>query len=318
MKISLYQRYREHLLATLSRWQGDEFLRNVQATRYDFHDAGGMPSMSQHMQSQLDIIDSDIETVIQQVTDLSQHLVEMPDIIQDWVLNSQEPYLRRSHELYRYNFQDFRPEVIFPQQLNYAGHQKSLLLRHIHRLVRPYEMGMIIRPGNQDWLDVALMFDQTYLFDNSADLVAPAWFNAPETLQDKLLCYHGLDTRPFEQLPRGQMSVIFANSFFNYKSLEVIYHYLWEFSTLLSPTGSVIMTFNDCDHAVNTELFEAEHQCYTPTTMICNRAQELGFVVANREWWDDGVAWIELRREDKKYRNIKAGAILTKIHARSK
>ena len=318
MKISLYQRYRERLLDCLGKWQGLSMIDNIHDTHKEFHRTDGIYSLNQAMYDQREIIDQEMDEAINVLASLEARMLEMPNIIKDWVINSHGDYITRSNEIYRRHFQDYRPEIVFARQLSYTQPQLELLVRQVTRLARPHETAMIIRPGDIDWIDVTQMFDQTYLFDNESDLVQPAWQNAIETMQDKLLCYHGPDTRPFENLPRGQMSVILANSFFNYKSLEVIYHYLWEFSTMLTSTGSVIMTINDCDHAINTELFEKEGMCYSPMDMVKQRAQELGFTIANQEWFEDGVAWIELRRQDKKYRNLKAGAILTKIHTRSK
>lgn len=318
MKISDYQRYRERVMLALTKWQGDDMITNIHDTYKVFDSLESVRTLSQAMSQQRDWIYQEMDQAISVIGHLKNHMAELPEIIKDWVMNSQGPYIERSRELYQTNFADYDPGKIFDQQLPYTQDQLDLLVRQVSRLARPHETAMIIRPGNRDWVDISQMFDQTYLFDHTADLVLPAWQHALESMQDKLLCYHGPDTRPFEHLPRGQMSVIFANSFFNYKSLEVIYHYLWEFSTLLTPTGSVIMTINDCDHAVNTEFFENDTQCYTPTELVKHRAQELGFVISNQEWYPDGVAWIELRRQDKKYRNLKAGAILTKIHARSK
>jgi hypothetical protein len=318
MKISEYQKYRERLMLCLTKWQGENIIANIHETHKEFSNIQGIESLDQATGEQRDIIYREMDCAIETLRHLGSHMAEMPRLIKDWVLNSHGDYIHHSRELYQTKFTDYDPGLVFGKQLSYTQDQLDLLIRQVNRLVRAHETAMIIRPGNRDWIDISQMFDQTYLFDNTLDLVLPAWQNALESMQDILLCYHGSDLRPFENLPRGQMSVIFANSFFNYKSLEVIYHYLWEFSTLLTPTGSVIMTFNDCDHAINTEFFENSIMCYTPTDLIKHRALELGFVITNQEWFEDGVAWIELRRQDKKYRNLKAGAILTKIHARSK
>jgi hypothetical protein len=318
MKISAYQRYRERVMLCVTKWPGENMIANIHDAFKTFDTNQEVNSLDQTMGAQRDIIYQEMDRAIEIIGHLSSHMSEMPHIIKDWIVNSQGSYIDRSRDLYQTNFTNYDPGEIFDKQLCFTQDQIDLLVRQVSRLARPHETAMIIRPGNKDWLDITQMFDQTYLFDNTLDLVLPAWQHAIETMQDKLLCYHGSDVRPFENLPRGQMSVIFANSFFNYKSLDVIYHYLWEFSTLLTPTGSVIMTINDCDHAINTEFFENEIQCYTPTDMVKYRALELGFVIANQEWFEDGIGWIELRRQDKKYRNLKAGAVLTKIHARSK
>jgi hypothetical protein len=139
----------------------------------------------------------------------------------------------------------------------------------------------------------------------------------PEQYRDRFRDYHGIDATDLRQLPAGQMRLIYVHNFFNYLSIPLIGQYLAELVPLLRPSGTLICTINDCDHAVNADMAERNYQSYTPGHLLMDLAQRHGLATVDHQWFSNGICWMEFQKPGK-YRSLKAGPISTKIHARPK
>lgn len=251
------------------------------------------------------------------LADLRSNLQTLTNQVDEIIRDSRSDAITRSQRLYQNQFQDYSPASVLSRTVPCDMIQHQCLTKKITAKSVMLEIGMIIRPLGESWITDMFGMDMIYLFDNDAALLEPAVDTVSEHLRGKLRAYAGGDQDPFAALPRSQISQIFAWNFFNYKPLPVIFHYLWEFTSLLRAGGSVLLTFNDCDRAVNAQFAESNFMCFTPASMILPRCQQLGYDVMEHHTADNGLSWLELRWPGR-WDNLRGAPVITKIHARSK
>jgi hypothetical protein len=72
------------------------------------------------------------------------------------------------------------------------------------------------------------------------------------------------------------------------------------------------MTFNNCDRAEGTQLFERHFMSYTPEREIINKAKSIGYIVTYNFRLDSSNNWLELQRPGQ-LTSLKGGQSLAKI-----
>ena len=246
-----------------------------------------------------------------------QDLQGLATRLYDLAAAQQEKYVNQSQRLFVNQLQDNSTMAVASRIMPLDDTQRNHLQNKILRMSRWEETGLVMRPSYTPWLAELAAMDLVYFYDHSTELMQPALEQFAEHLRGKFRVYAGDDRRPFVEFPRGQFGYIVAYGFFNWKPLDVIYHYLWEFSSLMRPGGVVLFTFNDCDTATGARACENHYMCYAPGRLVRQRAVDLGFIVREHYTSDNGLAWLELERPGKFHR-FKGAPIFTKIHARSK
>jgi len=181
--------------------------------------------------------------------------------------------------------------------------------------------GMVIRPSDEPWADMMVAMEPLYLVDTMPDLFAPVRRKFTEQYQRRLR-YYTIDewneSELLGELPQGQFGLIAAWNFLNFKPIEVIEQYLEDFYAVLRPGGTVIFTFNDCDHEQGVRHCEPSvYMPYTPGTRIQNYAEHLGFAISQRYRGIGDVSWLELRKSGK-LTTLKAASTMATLVDRSK
>lgn len=243
----------------------------------------------EQLSRELDTKASDINTVIDNVRRRCW------DMIQEL-----EPeYLARGHSWYHEESRYENCEYIMSRTLEGSPQDHIEFEARIRRHISWQFPGLILRPGTQSWCDIMVAMDPLYVVETHDDLLAD--FRKRFTLQyQNRLRYYVIDEyndQPLlNQLPPQQFGLIAAWNFLNYKPLAVLGSYLEAFRRLLRPGGSVIFTFNDCDHQHFTALSESGFMPYTPGRRVVDMSNELGFVVGHRYLGQSNVAWLELKK----------------------
>lgn len=174
---------------------------------------------------------------------------------------------------------------------------------------------MILRPGLESWVQQLVSNDPLYLVDENHDLLQPAMQQFDETYQKRLRPYvirETLGTNILESLPDNQFGLVLAYNYFDHKPVEFIQQWLAEIYTKLTPGGSLLMTYNDCDRWKGVLAAETRSALYTPGQLIMDSAKGLGFEVTH-SWNENGPwTWAELRRPGE-WSSIRGGQTLAKI-----
>jgi hypothetical protein len=295
MKLSNIVRYRNHLDTI-----------NLDATRHRaMHELDAM---------QCTVVNSDLQVgnyteQIQEkfaaanvaVDELGQVLQNLRDEL-DTMIQQQEPeYMAESTRLYEQDMVWETTEYILNRRMGMDDDSKDRLLAHIRNQTDWRVPGMIIRPGNEDFIQELVPLDPLYIVDHDMDLITPSIRRFNEVYQRRLRPYVITETDPeiLGALPNNQFGFVFAYNFFNYKPFEVLQRYLSEIYNKLRPGGVFIMTFNDCDRGHGVALFESKFMCYTPRSRVANFAEQVGFDIAYNYTGLGNLSWIELTRPGK-------------------
>lgn len=295
MKLSNIVRYRNHLDTI-----------NLDATRHRaMHELDAM---------QCTVVNSDLQVrnyteQIQEkfaaanvaVDELGQVLQNLRDEL-DAMIQQQEPeYMAESTRLYEQDMVWETTEYILNRRMGMDDNSKDRLLARIRGLTDWRVPGMIIRPGNEDFIQELVPLDPLYVVDHDMDLITPSTGKFNEVYQSRLRPYVVTETDPeiLGALPNNQFGLVFAYNFFNYKPFEVLQRYLSEIYNKLRPGGVFIMTFNDCDRGHGVALFESKFMCYTPGSRVANFAEQVGFDIVYNHTGLGNLSWIELTRPGK-------------------
>jgi hypothetical protein len=316
MILSDLMRYAENLLLLQQNLPHQQFLTALAGTMHSVLDHSLLQSRGLASDPGLQKLINSAARTESQCQDLVDCLREYHAVVEDIIRNQQVHMLAASQDLYQQQFRVIPDSVLEKSDLPLTPDQHQLLVNRVWAHCHSNSPGLLIRPYYSQWIPIMAGVDQLYLFDNHRDTVMDAFGGIPDHQQGRYLPYWGHDQDPWRDLPRHQLKIILAYNFFNFKPLDVIYHYLWELSTMLRANGRVVFTFNDCDYAVNCALAEKNAQCFTPGHQIRHRAQDLGFTVEDHQHFDNGVSWMVLHWNQPKWQPLKGGPFLTKTHAR--
>jgi len=158
--------------------------------------------------------------------------------------------------------------------------------------------GLLIRPGEEQYILSMVPLDPLYLADQSLTLLQQARKHFPEIYQRRLRTYEikDEDDTIFANFPQGQFAFVMAWYFFDFKPLRIVKKYLDQMFDLLRPGGVVAFTFNDCDYPYNVEQCEANFACYTPGSLVKQYAQSVGYKILSEYHTAGQLHWIELQR----------------------
>jgi SAM-dependent methyltransferase len=253
--------------------------------------------------------------VLQTLNDFDDTIEYIKAEIQKLIEQEEMVYYKKSLENYNLLKENETTEYIIERRLPVFDEVIGKLITRIQSLNDWHHAGMIIRPGHENWINYLVGCDPMYLVDQSIKLLEPAVLRFNDQYRRRLRTYvinESDNDSILSNLPDNQFGVCLVWNFFNYKPIEVIENYLNEIYTKLKPGGTLAMTFNNCDYAGGTELFERHYMSYTPGREIISRAESIGYIVTYNFRTDSSNTWLELQRPGK-LTSIKGGQSLAKV-----
>jgi SAM-dependent methyltransferase len=253
---------------------------------------------------------------IQHTFDNFEHSLDtLKSELKQLIQTTEKPWFAESYRLYEQEMIHETTEYILNRRPEITSETEQFYRTRIIRYNSWQYPAMIIRPGQETYINELVASDPLYLVDESHDLLVPAMSQFNELYQQRLRPYT-INERNSDQilikLPDDQFGLIFAYNFFNFRPFEIIRKYLDEIYQKLRPGGVLIMTFNDCDRAKGVMLVEQHFCCYTPGYLIRELAQSLGYEIAF-SWTDQGPStWLELRKPGQKI-SLRGGQAMAKI-----
>jgi SAM-dependent methyltransferase len=244
-------------------------------------------------------------------TNLNTLKLELKQLIE----TTEKPWFVESYRLYEQEMIHETTEYILNRRPEITPETEQFYRTRIVRYNSWQHPAMIIRPGQEIYINELLASDPLYLVDESHDLLQPAMSQFNEHYQQRLRPYtinERNSDKILEKLPNGQFGLVFAYNFFNFRPFEIIRKYLTEIYEKLRPGGALVMTFNDCDRAKGVMLVEQHFCCYTPGYLVRELAQSLGYQVTF-SWTDQGPStWLELQKPGN-FVSLRGGQALAKI-----
>lgn len=249
------------------------------------------------------------------LNDFENTIEDIKISIQKIVEQTESLYYKNSTEFYFSDSLNELPEYILDRKLPVFDEVIGKLVSRIKLHNDWKHAGLIIRPGHENWITHLVGCDPLYLVDYSKELLEPAVLRFNDQYQRRLRTYtieESLDKPIFDCIPDAQLGICLVWNFFNYKPIEIIELYLKELFGKLKPGGTLAMTFNNCDRAEGTELFEKHFMSYTPGREVVSMAEKLGYQVTFNFRTDSSNTWLELQRPGE-LSSIKGGQALAKI-----
>ena len=260
-------------------------------------------------------LEDDYRYVLRTIGDFENTIEDIKVEIQNIIDQNSKSYYTESFQRYSQSLSQETDEYILARKLPVYDEVIEQLVTRIRENNNWKHAGMIIRPGHENWINELVGCDPLYLVDQSLELLQPAILRFNDIYQRRLRTYsiqESVDSPIFEQLPDKQFGFCLIYNFFNYKPLEIIKIYLQELYTKLKPGGVIGMTFNDCDRAEGTELFEKHFMSFTPGHVLLEMIKELGYEVMYFFRTDQSCTWVEIKRPGN-LTSIKAGQSLAKV-----
>jgi hypothetical protein len=235
------------------------------------------------------------------------------------IQSQQAAYYQESTRLYNQEMRYDTPEYLLSRKLAIDPDSHVILSTRLRNYTDWRTPGMIIRPGQEPFIEELVPLDPLYVVDQAQELIDPAVMSFNETYRARLRQYviDEKDVKILGRIPNNQFGLIFAYNYFNFKPMELIERYLAELYEKLRSGGTLIMTYNDCDQAHGVELAERSFMCYTPKSQIVKIAESVGFDVTYQHTGLADLAWLELRRPGEIV-SLRGGQTLARIVARSK
>lgn len=261
-----------------------------------------------------------LQSVITSINNFNHDLAELEQHLTG-VIESKEPeYYAESTRRYELEMIHDTPEWILNRKLPITDDDRIRLQGRL-KLYTDWRLpGMIIRPGNEKFIEDLVPLDPLYLVDHDQQLLDPAMNQFLPEYQRRLRPYvvKELPNEPIlGKLPDNQFGFIFAYNFFNFKPMEVVQRWLNECYSKLRPGGVMIFTFNDCDFDTCIRSTEQYYQTFTPGREVKNAIFRAGFEI-NYEWMKGSeVSWLEVKKLGE-ITSLRGGQSLAKIVARPK
>ena len=269
---------------------------------------GAFPSYNFDLESDFSKIQDSVAQFLGTVDSVKQ---QVRDLIaeREFELYSQSQHLYEDEMIYE------TAEYILNRKLSISDQQIHEIEATVLRRTDWRWPGLIFRPGKENFIESLVPLDPLYIVDQSMDLLQPAISKFEPTYQRRLRPYVIDDREPgniLGKLPDNQFGFVFANAFFNFKPLDLIYRYLDELYNKIRPGGFLLFTYNECDLWQGVDIAERSFMCYTPGHRIRSHAESLGFVVEKNITDPANAAWFEFSKPGE-LDSIRGGQSLAKI-----
>lgn len=253
---------------------------------------------------------------IQQTFDaFEESLNTLKSDLNQLIATTEKPWFAESYRLYEEEMIHETAEYILNRRPEISAETEQFYRTRLVRYNSWQHPAMIIRPGQETYINELVAADPLYLVDESHDLLIPVMSQFNELYQQRLRPYTINERNSDEiliKLPNEQFGLVFAYNFFNFRPFEIIRKYLTEIYQKLRPGGVLVMTFNDCDRVKGVLLVEQHFCCYTPGYLVRELAQSLGYKIAF-SWTDQGpTTWLELQKPGN-FTSLRGGQALAKI-----
>lgn len=158
--------------------------------------------------------------------------------------------------------------------------------------------GMLLRPGKEDFINKMVELDPLYLVDEKISLLEPALSRYNEIYQRRCRKYVVNDKHVslFADLPQNQFGLIFAHSFFNVRTVQIVAKYLRAAFDLLRPGGVFAFTFCDGDTSRSVAMCESNFYCYTPGSVFEQHWKEIGYELQFRHQSSAAWTYVEIKK----------------------
>lgn len=255
--------------------------------------------------------------VLEKLNEINADVTEFKQELTKFVDSIQQPYYAKSQTIYDEGKNDSADYILDRhnfKKLLYQQETRDFFISRVNLHASWKWPAMELRPAFGEITDAMTACDPMYLVDTDKEMfkhVKSKW--TPE-YQARLRYYtiNETDKKIFHQLPQAQFGLVVAVDFFNFRPLDLIRRYLTELFSIVRPGGTVIFTYNNCDHPIGVDNFENSYYCYTPGREVKAMCEQAGFKVRASFDLENNVSWLEIERPGTRS-SLRGGQTLGKI-----
>lgn len=169
-------------------------------------------------------------------------------------------------------------------------------------------------PRLGDVTDFLVGCDPLYLVDTHQDMFREVKKLWTKDYQQRIRYYTIDETKDnvLHEFPAGQLGLVVAVDYFNFRPLRLIEQYLSSIFSILQPGGAAIFTYNNCDYPVGIDSFKNSYYTYTPGHLVKSACARCGFDIIESFDMEKNVSWLEIQKPGTRS-SIKGGQTLGKI-----
>lgn len=224
--------------------------------------------------------------------------------IESCIQQQEKEYFDLSNQLYQDGYDDDAAYILNRRHnsQSFADHQvKQLFITRLGMYNSWKYPAIEIRPAFGEFTDLIKGCDPLYLLDTDENLFCEVKQKWSELYQNRLRYYtfNESDQESFNQLPNEQFGLIVSVDYFNFKPIDIIEKLLDEFYKKLRPGGVIVFTYNNCDFPYAVKNVENKFCCYTPGTLVQQKAKNIGYQIIKSFNQLDNVSWLEIRKPGK-------------------
>ena len=203
---------------------------------------------------------STLASTIKNGVELSEDFLAMQDILnrntmkrletdfQEEIHKHEVRFIQQSYKYYETEMKhdDWQHMQQYYRNIEIRPEEKEKIEGIIGRAINWQFPGMELSPGINHFTDKLVGLDPLYIVDKFRKPLLQTERHFNEAYRRRLRTYVMPGEARFDNLPQGQMGLIFSFVMFERMPLDIIKQYLRQFMSLLRPNGKVIMTYNNC------------------------------------------------------------------------
>lgn len=246
-----------------------------------------------------DPVKHSIQQVDQSLQDFTKSVRDLRHNVMRRITEIEQSYFDASTELFNTGMKNDSVRHITNRTMSLSDDAAAVFEQRLKIYTSWQHPGLIFRPIHLTAFHDIVALDPMYLADTHPALLASTTQQFTDRYQRRVRNYiidDYSDGPILDQLPHDQFGLVAAQSFLNFKPIEVVNKYIIEVFGLLKPGGAFVFTYNNCDYAGPVKLAENHFTCYTPGRLIKQAAAQTGYIL-NYEYNEiNGASIMELTK----------------------
>jgi hypothetical protein len=258
------------------------------------------------------------ENIIKELDGMYQDVAQFKLCLDQAIAIIEVPHLtEKSEEIYQGGLRDDADYKLDRDRFkNLLGDDeaRTFLIGRISEYVTWKYSALQLSPRLGDITDYLVSCDPLYLADEHQSMfreVKKLW--TPD--YQRRVRYYTVDEKKenmLHELPVGQLGLVVAIDYFNFRPLRLIKQYLADIFSILQPGGVAVFTYNNCDYPIGVDNFNNSYYTYTPGHLVKAACTHYGFNIIASFDMEKNVSWLEIQKPGTRS-SIKGGQSLGAI-----
>lgn len=236
------------------------------------------------------------------------------------ILNEQgEPWYVESAKRYMFELETQSIESFLNKKTSIPDTDRDYFVSRLNTYASWKHPGLILRPGQNNFIHSMVCFDPLYIVDRHDDLLWPCQIEFPDQYRKRLrpVVINEDSSESLAILPDNQFGVVLSFDYFNFLPQYIVVYFLEQIYKKLKPGGVFCFSFNDADTEKGMKLVEMFQASYIPRRSLRYEIDRIGYTVIHEYNNDSPLTWMELRKPGELTSN-RGGQVLAAVRPKRK